>query len=55
MDDLTGKIYATTLASLMLTVYYRYLPSSKGAKGGFTPKNAKKKPEIEEEGLDLIE
>lgn len=30
MDDLTGKIYSTTLCSLILTVYYRYLPTYKG-------------------------
>ena len=54
MDDLTGKIYATTLCALMLTVYYRYLPSSKGAIGGKAAKKEKKKP-MEEEGLDLID
>ena len=28
------RVYATTLCALMLTVYYRYLPSTKGAIGG---------------------
>ena len=55
-ETLTGKIYATTLCALMLTVYYRYLPSSKGAIGGHAAKQTKKKPvEQEEEGLDLID
>ena len=52
------KVYATTLCALMLTVYYRYLPSSKGAIGD---KGAEKKKEkaaekvMEEEGLDLVD
>ena len=29
-DDLTQKVHATTMAVLMLSVYYRFLPSSKG-------------------------
>jgi hypothetical protein len=51
-----NRIYATTLCGLMLTVYYRYLPSSKGAKGG-EPTNKAKKVEapIEDEGLDLLD
>ena len=52
-DVTTDRVYATTLCALMLTVYYRYLPSSKGAIGG-AKKTEKKKP-AEEEGLDLIE
>jgi hypothetical protein len=52
ISPLEDKVYATTLCALMLTVYYRYLPSSKGAMGG---KNAKKKVVVEEEGLDLID
>ncbi|MCH2206880.1 MAG: hypothetical protein MK132_13560 [Lentisphaerales bacterium] len=55
-DITTERVYATTLCALMLTVYYRYLPSTKGAIGD--GKAAKKKsPEvvIEEEGLNLIE
>jgi hypothetical protein len=55
-ETLTGKVYATTLCALMLTVYYRYLPSSKGAIGGNAAKKEKKKVvEEEEEGLDLID
>jgi hypothetical protein len=38
--DLGMKIYATCFASLMLTVYYRYLPMT--AKGGVKKKMAKK-------------
>ena len=53
MDELTTKIYATTLCALQLTVYYRYLPSSKGAIGG--KKEAKKEAPLEEEELDLID
>ncbi|MCH2205314.1 MAG: terpene cyclase/mutase family protein [Lentisphaerales bacterium] len=51
LDD---KVYATTLCALMLTVYYRYLPSTKGAIGGNAAKK-EKKPVMEEEGLDLID
>ena len=54
LTGLDNKVYATTLCALMLTVYYRYLPSSKGAIGG---KTAKKEavPEMEEVELDLID
>ena len=59
MDTLTRRIYATCLCALQLTVYYRYLPSSKGAIGGKAMDNkaAEKKPEkvMEEEGLDLVD
>jgi hypothetical protein len=54
-ETLTAKVYATTLCALMLTVYYRYLPSSKGAIGGNAAKKVKKKVVEEEEGLDLID
>ncbi|MCM8533587.1 MAG: hypothetical protein NE330_20650, partial [Lentisphaeraceae bacterium] len=54
LESLTAKVYATTLCALQLTVYYRYLPSTKGAIGGKAAKKQKKKPK-EEEGLDLIE
>ena len=58
-DDITQKVYATTLCALMLTVYYRYLPSTKGAVGGGGMKNkaAEKKeaPVMKEEGLDLVD
>ena len=49
------RVYSTTLCALMLTVYYRYLPSSKGAIGGKAAKNQEKKPADNEEGLDLLE
>ncbi|MCM8539600.1 MAG: hypothetical protein NE328_04945 [Lentisphaeraceae bacterium] len=59
MDPLTTRIYATTLSALQLTVYYRYLPSSKGAIGAKAMDNqaAEKKKEkvMEEEGLDLVD
>lgn len=58
-NSLTGKIYATTLCSLMLTVYYRYLPTTKGAVGNREGEKNKMikdvKQNIEEESLDLIE
>ena len=59
-DELSTKIYATTLAALQLTVYYRYLPSSKGAIGdaNLKKKAVEKKeegPVMEEEGLDLVD
>ena len=44
--DLGLKIYATCFASLMLTVYYRYLPMT--AKGGAQKKAVAKKPTAEE-------
>jgi hypothetical protein len=51
-DDISQKVYATTLCALMLTVYYRHLPSSKGAIGTRdSVKNKKEKPE----GLDLVD
>ena len=53
-DKTTDRVYATTLCALMLTVYYRYLPSTKGAIGGKEIK-AKEAVAIEEEGLNLIE
>ena len=57
--DLTLKIYSTCLSALQLTVYYRYLPSSKGAigdKNNLMDKKADKKEEIVvEEGIDLVE
>ena len=48
-DDKTSeRVYATTLCALMLTVYYRYLPSTKSVP------QKKKVVEVEEE-LNLIE
>ena len=52
-DATTDRVYATTLCALMLTVYYRYLPSTKGMAGGQAMKDEKKP--MKEEGLDLIE
>ena len=54
-DVTTERVYATTLCALMLTVYYRYLPSTKGAIGGKVANGEKKDVAVEEEGLDLIE
>ncbi|MCM8532271.1 MAG: hypothetical protein NE330_14005 [Lentisphaeraceae bacterium] len=55
-DVTTERVYATTLCALMLTVYYRYLPSTKGAIGNQGVKADKKAGEIEdEEGLNLID
>ena len=48
------RVYATTLCALMLTVYYRYLPSMKGAIGG-KPQIDDNAKELLEEGIDLIE
>ena len=58
VDATTTRVYATTLAALQLTVYYRYLPSSKGAigDGGLKKKDLEKKEAlVEEEALDLVE
>ena len=52
ITPLDEKIYATTFCSLMLTVYYRYLPTTKG---GLGDRNAKKVKLVEEEELNLIE
>jgi len=58
-DDITQKVYATTLCALMLTVYYRYLPSTKGAIGNRDMKNKavdkKRDPVMKEEALDLVQ
>ena len=53
VDATTTRVYATTLAALQLTVYYRYLPSSKEAIGGGDHK--KNEAVMEEEALDLVE
>ena len=45
IKGLTGKIYATTLCALMLTVYYRHLPMTSKGKGG---KKVAKKPTKQE-------
>ena len=55
LSGLDSKVYGTTLCALMLTVYYRYLPSSKGAMGAKATKKKKKLAMEEEEGLNLIE
>ena len=56
MPGIDHQVYGTTLCALMLTVYYRYLPSTKslGPKKKDTVKK-KNAPVMEEEGLDLIE
>ena len=48
------RVYATTLAALMLTVYYRYLPSSKDV-NILSKKKSEKSAPVEEEGLNLID
>ena len=55
MPGIDHQVYSTTLCALMLTVYYRYLPSSKSL--GPPKKEAKTKKEelLEEEGLDLVD
>ncbi|NQZ56713.1 MAG: hypothetical protein HRT88_04485 [Lentisphaeraceae bacterium] len=42
-DETSQRVYATTLCSLMLTVYYRYLPGA--VAGGFEAKARKKNKE----------
>ena len=42
-DELTTRVYATTLCALQLTVYYRYLPSTKVAIGNKEKKETKEK------------
>ena len=44
-DPLAAKVYATCLSALQLTVYYRYLPSSKGAIGAKNVDNKKSRLE----------
>ena len=55
-DDLSHKVYATTLAALMLSVPFRYLPSSKVQVSAVEVKKAKMKTDevMKEEGIDLI-
>ncbi|MCM8533558.1 MAG: hypothetical protein NE330_20500 [Lentisphaeraceae bacterium] len=49
-DSTSQKVYATTMSALMLTVFYRYLPSSMVVK----PK--KRMADLkEDEGIDLVE
>lgn len=50
-DELTSRIYATTLCAMQLTVYYRYLPSFKEGQD----LNIKGKKRAIDEGFDLIE
>ena len=54
--DLGKKIYATTLCSLMLTVYYRYLPmtSKGGAKKAAAKAPVKAAPADGEEVIDIF-
>ena len=56
MAGIDHQVYGTTLCALMLTVYYRYLPSSKSL-GPKKKETVKKKNEqiMEEVGLDLVE
>ena len=50
MPGIDKKVYSTTHCALMLTVYYRYLPSFNLPK-----QNVEKKEKKDEIGLDLIE
>ena len=54
-DETTERVYATTLCALMLTVYYRYLPSTKGAIGAKATDKGNKPVMEEDEGINLIE
>lgn len=55
-DELSSRIYSTTLCALMLTVYYRTLPSAKRVNRSSVKlvKKALKVPELEE-GLELVD
>ena len=55
-SDLGKKIYATYLCSLMLTVYYRYLPmtSKDGAKNAAAKAPVKAAPTDGEETIDIF-
>ena len=55
-SELSKKVYATTLSALMLSVPFRYLPSSR-VKGSVEVKEAKVKAGelMKEEGVDLVE
>ena len=48
------RVYATTLACLMLTVYYRYLPSTSIKKRSLPAKTAKKKVVEHEEEVNIF-
>ena len=51
-DMTTDRVYATTLCSLMLTVYYRYLPGSETVIKSRIAKGAKDR---EIESPDLLD
>ncbi|MCH2208774.1 MAG: terpene cyclase/mutase family protein [Lentisphaerales bacterium] len=53
MPGIDKQVYSTAKCALMLTVYYRYLPSFKLPKSA--KKEEKKKKTVDEIGLDLIE
>ena len=54
--DLGEKVYATTLCCLMLTVYYRYLPTSKSVSilRKIEAKNKETNKQDEEEEIELL-
>ena len=63
-SSLTSRVYATTLCALQLTVYYRYLPSSKKGHAAKAYAKAQKAAKakasatekvMKEEGLDLVD
>jgi hypothetical protein len=53
MPGMDKKVYSTAKCALMLTVYYRYLPSFKLPKS--SAKKEEKKKTVDDIGLDLIE
>ena len=56
-DDLTKKVHATVFCSLMLTVFYRYLPSTTkkgGAKAAKKPTKKEKEAAQGEEEIDIF-
>lgn len=56
-DDLSQRVYATTLAALTLSVPFRYLPSTRVVTAPERVKEAKMKEKkvAEEENIDLVE
>ncbi len=55
MPGIDKQVYSTTLCALMLTVYYRYLPSSKSLGRDSKEAAKKKEKQLEEEGLNLLD
>ena len=53
-SDLTRRVHATTFACLMLTVYYRYLPSTSKKHKALKAKAVPKKAVMKEETVDIF-